>query len=176
MKANNSSACLLGGSYPETAVNWPAQARPELAPVYAYNELLLKAPPERVWAWLVQATRWPEWYGNARDVRIADGGRELVPGVAFDWITFGVRVHTRIEEFEPNRRLAWSGKGLGSTAYHAWVIEPHGSGSRVITEEVQQGVVASAGRWFLRRGLLKWHQRWLEGLGRVAEAGWPDSR
>lgn len=38
----------------------------------------------------------------------------------------------------------------------------------VITEETQQGFIPSVGRFFLRGGLLKWHQRWLEGLGKVA--------
>jgi hypothetical protein len=43
----------------------------------------------------------------------------------------------------------------------------------VITEETQQGFVASVGRWMLRRGLLRWHQRWLEGLGAVAATSLP---
>jgi hypothetical protein len=62
---------------------------------------------------------------------------------------------------------SWSGRGLGST-FHGWVIEPRDGGCAVVTEETQQGFVASAGRMFLRRGLLKWHPRWLEGLALVS--------
>jgi hypothetical protein len=154
-------------------VNFPVGARPEESPVYAYNELFVPAPPERVWQWLVQAARWPEFYANARNIHLDGDAPELAAGTAFSWITFGVRVHTKIEELEPNRRLSWSGRGLGATAYHGWVIIPVAGGCRVITEETQQGLVASLGRAFLRRGLLKWHQRWLEGLARVAASGSP---
>jgi hypothetical protein len=156
------------------AVRFPDAARPERSPVYAYNEIDVNAPPERVWAWLVRATRWPEWYANARDVHV-EGGAELVPGRRFDWITFGVRVHTVVEEHVPGERLSWSGRGLGASAYHGWVIVPRAGGCRVITEETQRGLVASVGRRWLRRGLRRWHQRWLEGLAARAEAGAPDA-
>jgi hypothetical protein len=154
-------------------VSFPEWALPERSPVYAFNELVLEAPPERVWPWLIRAVRWPEWYGNARNVHIEGDRNDLVMGVRFDWTTFGIRAHTKIEELVPERRLSWSGRGVGATAYHGWVIAPQGTGSRVITEETQQGLVASAGRWFLRRGLLTWHQRWIEGLGTMAASGLP---
>jgi hypothetical protein len=153
-------------------VIFPDGARPEQSPVFAHNELFIAAPPERVWPWLVRAVRWPEWYANARDVRV-DGGGDLAHGVRFDWITFGVRVHTKIEEMVLHRRLSWSGRGLGATAYHGWVIVPVEGGCKVITEETQRGFVASIGRAFLQRGLHKWHQRWLEGLARMAASGAP---
>jgi hypothetical protein len=126
-------------------------------------------PPKRMERSL-EASRWPEFYGNVKDIELEGGGSELRRGARFHWTTFGVRVHTVIEELEPNRRLAWSGRGLGSTAYHGWVLVPKDGGTLVITEETQQGSVASIARWFLRRGLLTWHQRWLEGLARVSEA------
>ena len=45
---------------------------------------------------------------------------------------------------------------------------PEEGGTRVVTEETQHGWVPFLGRWYLRRGLLKWHQRWLEGLAERA--------
>jgi hypothetical protein len=90
----------------------------------------------------------------------------------------GVRVHTTVEELVPYRR---SGRGGGGCAHHGWVIEPVNGGCLVVTEETQQGFVPSLGRFFLRRALLKWHQRWLEGLARATTpsclaAPWPDLR
>ena len=97
-----------------------------------------------------------------------EGGGPLALGTTFHWNTFGVRVHTVVEEFEPPHRLAWSGKAFGTSAYHGWVLEADGEGTRIVTEETQRGVVASVARLYLRRALHKHHQRWLEGLARVA--------
>ena len=126
-----------GGS----VVRWPAGMEPEGAPVYAYNELEMESVPEAVWAWLVRATLWPTWYSNARRVRIEGEGQDLAKGLSFSWVTFGVPVKTRIEEWEPNERLAWSGEGLGFRGYHGWVIERTDTGCKVVTEETQRGAV-----------------------------------
>jgi acetyl esterase/lipase len=156
--------------FESVGVTFPEGYRREQSPVFARNELFVPAPAERVWEWLVKAGRWPEFYGNARDVEI-EGGSELEKGTLFHWTTFGIRAHTTVTELVPNERLSWSGKGLGSTAYHGWVLRPCEGGCYVITEETQQGFVVSVGRAILRRGLLRWHQRWLEGLSRVAVRG-----
>ena len=95
------------------------------------------------------------------------GGEQLGLGTRFHWTTFGIRAHTVITEYVPNERLSWSGKGLGATAYHGWVIQACEGGCIVVTEETQQGFAVGLGRALLRRGLLKWHQRWLEGLAHL---------
>jgi hypothetical protein len=84
-----------------------------------------------------------------------------------------VRVETTVTECMAPERLAWRGKTFGGTGYHGWVIQRTAGGCRVITEETQRGIVPSLGRWFLRRGLLRQHQKWLEGLARVAARGVP---
>jgi len=143
--------------------------------VYTYNALDVAAPPERVWAWLVRPSTWPSYYDNASNVRFVDGvGSELALGARFRWRTFNVTVETTVTELVPNERLAWAGKTVGGTGYHGWVIEPAAGGCHVVTEETQRGIVPSLGRWFLRRGLLVQHQRWLEGLARMAARGVPE--
>jgi hypothetical protein len=165
-------APALATRFENAGVVFPDGYRRAQSPVFARNELFVPAPAEHVWAWLVKAGRWPEFYGNAKDVAI-EGGNELAHGTLFHWTTFGIRAHTTITELVPNQRLSWSGKGLGSTAYHGWVIHPCEGGCYVITEETQQGFIVSVARAILRRGLLKWHQRWLEGLASVARRGPP---
>ena len=157
-------------------VRWPADAAPQGAAVYTYNEIDVAAPPAAVWAWLVRAPAWPSYYGNASNVRFPDGGGpDLALGTRFTWRTFGVNVETTVTEWVPNERLAWRGKTLGGTGHHGWVIEPTAAGCHVVTEETQRGIVPMLGQWFLRRGLLTQHQRWLEGLKRMAESGPPGS-
>ena len=158
--------------FESVGVTFPVGYQREQSPVFARNELFVPALAERVWAWLLKAGRWPEFYGNAKNVAI-EGGTELKLGTLFHWTTFGFRAHTTVTEFVPNERLSWRGKGLGASAYHGWVICPCEGGCYVITEETQQGVIVSIGRAVLRNGLLKWHQRWLEGLSRVALRGLP---
>lgn len=141
--------------------------------MFSHNELELKAPIENVWAWLLEAPRWREFYANAWRVRIEGDGPRLGPGTRFRWWTFGVPVLTEVTVFEPQRQLAWLGQGAGSRGFHSWLLEPTPAGCKVVTEETQAGVVVRALAPVLRRGLLYFHQRWMEGLERVAAAGAP---
>ncbi|MFC0002726.1 SRPBCC family protein [Micromonospora siamensis] len=147
-----------------TAPDWPAGLTPDRAPVHTRNELLVPLPPARVWQRLVAAPAWPDWYAGARDVALPAGRGELGPGVVFDWTTLGVRVRCRVDLWRPYAALGWSGRALGSTGHHRWLLTAEGDGTRVVTEEVQAGPVPAVGRWWLRRSLLGWHQRWLAGL------------
>jgi uncharacterized protein YndB with AHSA1/START domain len=154
--------------------NWPEDCLPERSQVHVRNELRIAAPPETVWAWLVKAERWPSFYRNSARVRV-DGGGDLRPGVAFTWWTFGSRVKSYIREFEPPSRIAWDAKELGAAGYHAWLLKPDGDGTHVVTEETQHGPSMRVAGFLLTPAMRHFHQRWLEGLGRVARAGPPAS-
>ncbi|MFQ5458140.1 MAG: SRPBCC family protein [Myxococcota bacterium] len=158
----------------QEGLDWPAGLRPGETPIYTRNELAIPAAPERVWAWLIRAGSWPAWYANCRNVKfLSKDGPDLGPGTVFAWTTFGVRVKTTVREFTPSARLAWEGGALGGRGYHGWIIEKTGAGCRVITEETQRGLVPSVGRLYLRRELLREHEKWLEGLSRMAQGGLP---
>ncbi len=155
-------------------IHWPEDMDPEGAALHTANRLSIDSPIEIIWAWLVRAGLWSSWYSNCKRLRFESGsGPDLGPGSDFSWVTFGVRVRTRVEEFEAPTRLGWRGTGLGASGYHAWLLEPTASGCHVVTEEVQRGLVPSLGRGLIRLGLLHYHQGWLEGLARVASTGEP---
>jgi len=125
----------------------------------------MEAPPQDVWRSLIDAGAWPEWYPNAANVTVYDApdGR-LFAGAKFRWKTFGVTINSRVEEFEPTTRIAWSACAFGLEVYHAWLITPKGEGCVVQTEETQHGFLARLGA-FLRPGQMhKFHQIWLENL------------
>ncbi|BDP43817.1 hypothetical protein DAETH_37860 (plasmid) [Deinococcus aetherius] len=151
-----------------TRMVWPPGFDPRHAPVHTVNELFIPAPPGAVWAPLIHAALWPTWYANSRNVRLEGEGELLGPETRFRWTTFGVPVRTVVEEFGPPHRLAWRGEGLGARGYHAWTLLPVAGGTRVVTEEVQFGLVPRLGRGLLRAALLREHQRWLKGLSRLA--------
>lgn len=153
-------------------VTWPKDLNPDTAPVHTVNILEMRATPEQVWQPLIRATEWSKWYGNCKKLRFDNHeGPDLQMGTRFNWVTFHVRVHTEVTEFEPHRLLAWRGHAPGGEGYHSWLIEPTPAGCRVITEEVQQGLLPKLGKWYLKPGLLKQHQRWLEGLEQRALEG-----
>jgi len=159
-------------------IQWPSDLNPQNSPVYTHNELEMPAKPNIVWAWLIRATRWPEWYSNCKDVKIVEGESkvDLSQGAVFMWKTFGMRVVTRVEVFEPFTQLAWRGKGFLGKGYHAWLIEETQNGCKVITEEVQSGFMISIGRRQIKQRLLKEHQNWLKGLAKMSTRSSGDVR
>ena len=155
-------------------IRWPEEARPELSAFHAVNQLQMAAAPEHVWGWLCRPDLWPRYYANARLVRRLDGQwPQVALGSRFRWFTFGVVVTSQIVEFEPQRRLAWSARELGAKGHHGWVLDPLDEGTFVHTEETQRGWAARLTRPLLRPAMVRMHQRWLQGLAKVAAEGPP---
>lgn len=145
--------------------------------VYARNEIVIAAPAERVWRWLICAAKWPEWYSNSGNVNFLRGNPpDLALDTEFRWKTFGATITSRVIVFEPPHELGWDAHGV-LDAYHCWLISPDSCGGcRVITEECQNGIVPKLAWWYLRPMLLRGHQKWVESLKRVAESGDPRGR
>jgi len=155
-------------------IDWPEHCAPQNAPVHVRNSLTIEAPAERVWAWLVRAELWPDWYCNASRVRIGGNqGPNLALDTAFRWRTFGMGIRSRVREFVPFSRIAWDGKAVGIDVYHAWVLQDRGQGCTVVTEETQHGVIARLGAWLMPKRMSSFHQIWLESLAEKAVQGMP---
>ena len=152
---------------------WPDRYAPARTAVQVSNEITISAPPSAVWAWLIRATLWPEWYPNSRDVEIDRGAADLSLGARFRWRTFGVPVRSVVREFIPEERIAWDGAGTLLDVYHAWLIEPRGDGCWVLTEENQNGLAARAQALLMPNRMHAGHDLWLARLKERAEAGPP---
>jgi uncharacterized protein YndB with AHSA1/START domain len=157
------------------SMHWPTGKEAGNSKVFARNERVIPAPPERIWRWLCRAERWPEWHSNCTDIRLRDdAGPDLVAGTRFVWKTFGVRVRSQVVTYIRAMELGWSATAFGLRGYHGWLFEALDPGrTRVITEETQVGPLTRVGRWHLRRELAAGHRRWLEELSRVAQTGDP---
>jgi len=131
--------------------------------------------PEAVWPWLVRAQLWPSWYPNSANVVIRGGGPDLKLGTKFRWKTFGVTLDSRVEELVPLERLGWSARAMGIDAYHAWLIGRTPSGCHVLTEETQNGWLASLSNALRPRNMSVGHELWLERLLDMAKGGPPGS-
>jgi hypothetical protein len=91
-------------------INWPKGFTPAEAELFSHNELLVNASCERVWRHIVEATKWPEWYPNSKNVQIlGDQDSVLKSGSAFRWTTFNLPLESRINEFVPFSRISWFG-------------------------------------------------------------------
>jgi uncharacterized protein YndB with AHSA1/START domain len=154
-------------------IMWPAGHEPGGAAIHAVNSAGSAASPEEVWAWLVRPDRWREYYRNALRIRhLAGAWPEVGLGSSFSWITFGVAVKTEITEYEPFERLAWTGSGLGSRGHHAWLLAARtGGGTEIRTEETQRGTTSRLLSPILAPAMRTMHQRWIDGLARIAESG-----
>jgi hypothetical protein len=62
-------------------IHWPEGFSPDRADLFSHNELRIEASCERVWKHIVEATKWPQWYPNSKDVQIMGGGDELNGGL-----------------------------------------------------------------------------------------------
>lgn len=152
-----------------TEIHWPRGFAPSDADTFAHNAALVRAPCARVWSALVEARRWPDWYENARDVRLADGGDALRAGSRFEWTTFGFAVESTVHELEPTTRLGWFGRTNGLDAYHTWLLRDVPAGCDVVTEEVGRGPAARELRSKAPGAIHDGHTLWLQRLAAISE-------
>ena len=157
----------------KTDIRWPERFLPANSAVFASNEIVIAAPPENVWRWLIRAALWPQWYPNSSDIHfISTSGPDLRERTRFRWNTFGFRITCKVLEFEPCARLAWEAEGIGIDAYHAWLLTPlEGGGTHVLTQETQHGWMARLGKVLSPHRMENKHQVWLESLRARAQAG-----
>ncbi|MEM9372057.1 MAG: SRPBCC domain-containing protein [Planctomycetota bacterium] len=164
----NALPAVPGGA---DVINWPEAYRPEDAVFFVHNEIEIDAPPESVWRSLIDAERWPSWYRGATGVRVEGGeGGHLALGSEISWRTMDQDFVSRVIEFEPPYRLSWESRKGSIQGYHAWLIVPTGTGSRVITDESQHGFLAHMQKLFLPNKLRLLHDEWLTGLKARVEA------
>ena len=156
-------------------IPWPDGFDPKEADLFTHDEILVDASPERVWKHVVQASRWSEWYSNARNVVLPDGTTQLVAGTDWRWSTFGLSIGSTVHAYHPHRLLSWWGyvPGQQPEFYHVWYFRPAAAGCRVVIEEVGCGARARAfaahDPGLMQRG----HALWLAGLRWISEGPSP---
>jgi hypothetical protein len=141
---------------------------PENASFEVSNEGDVAARPEAVWAWLTRADLWSTWFPRAKNVHFEHGGPTLEVGTVVVWNMLGSTIRVTVVRAEAPYVLAWEGGAGGVHAYHAWLIEPRGSGSHVITLETERGFLPAVAGWTFKGSLRSAHDEWLAGLATVA--------
>jgi hypothetical protein len=155
-----------------TDIHWPPGFDPLNADLFSHNELFISASCERVWQHIIEATKWPQWYPNSKDVRIvSDSSSVLKDDTTFRWTTFGLPLESKINEFVPFTRIGWYGYAPGTepTFYHTWYLTGRGNGCQVVTDEVGNGPDAANLRQTDEGLMHRGHDLWLATLRWVAE-------
>ncbi len=129
------------------------------------REVVLPAPPARVWTALTQADQLGAWFGTRASIDLRPGGE-----VVFTWdhstgppsISRGV-----IEIVEPVRRLAFrwqANPGQAPTTRVEFTLEPHVEGTHL--RVVESGFASLPPEW----GMHASHaEGWQHELGELAE-------
>ena len=115
------------------------------APVVGRSEIEIDAAPEVAWDILTAIGRWPSWNPAVKSISFEEGIDE---GSEFRWKAGPGTITSTIQDVEPLRRIAWTGRTLGINAIHVHTLEPQDGGTLVRTEESYDGLVA---RLFHRR-------------------------
>jgi uncharacterized protein YndB with AHSA1/START domain len=162
-------ADLANRSY---GIHWPEGFEPQNADLFSHNELAINASCERVWSHIIDATKWPSWYPNSKDIRILGGEKLLQSGTIFRWTTFGLSIESRVNEFVPYSRIGWYGYAPGAkpSFYHTWYLVPQGDACLAITDEVGKGQDAAHLRQSDEGLMHRGHDLWLATLRWMAES------
>jgi hypothetical protein len=154
----------------DTDIHWPQGFDPSQADLFSHNELLINASCARIWSHIINADKWPEWYPNAKEVKIT-GDNVLKDGAVFRWTTFGLSIESKVNEFTPYTRIGWYGyaPGTAPSFYHTWYLKTRGDACLVVTDEVGKGKDAAHLRENDEGLMHRGHDLWLATLKWVSE-------
>jgi len=118
------------------------------------HTITIAAPPERVWAVLVDVERWPERIPTVDAVERLDEGPLAV----------GSRTRLRqprlspavwtVTEMAEGSSYVWESRSSGVTVVAGHVVEPHPDGSRLTLAVTASGLMAWIG-WLMTRSMAK---------------------
>jgi len=152
----------------EKDIHWPEGFDPSQADLFSHNALLINASCERIWSHIIDATKWPQWYPNSKDVghrrRQCPEGRDRLSLVNLQ--SAGREHGQRIRALHAHRLAP----GAAPTFYHTWYLKPQGDACLVVTDEVGKGKDAAHLRETDEILMHRGHDLWLATLKWMAES------
>ena len=138
------------------------------APIEVRNAAVIHAPAEQVWDLLTDVERWPSWWRICQWVRVESSGRADQP-LAFRWKAHPVELRSAVVVNERPRTFAITADGRGVHAERTFTLRttPDGSGTVVVSDETQVGLLPSLGRAFLAPRLHAVNQAMFDDLNRA---------
>jgi len=85
----------------------------------------IKAPLAIVWEVFTDINNWQEWNPVCRECRLEEGDA-MGSGTCFSFelnpLVIPVRIKTTVDQFEPEKKVVWSGSRLGINAEHTFTF------------------------------------------------------
>lgn len=135
------------------------------APVQAHAVIDIAAPKQIVWQLLIHASDWPRWN---QDIDEVSARGPLSQGDSFLWHTGVSTIHSQVQLWQPQSRLAWTGTAYTAKAVHVWNLHADdATHTRVEVDESMDGPLISA--MLSSRQLTAMCQDWLAALKKAAE-------
>lgn len=131
------------------------------APATASAEMFILAPLDLVWSVQTNIGEWSRWNPEVQQV---DMPRPLAPGTEFRWKAGGTWIVSTLQEFEPKRRVGWTGRTLGIRAAHIWTFTAQDDGVLVRTEESFDGLIVRLFTGPMQRMLVSSLEKSLDAL------------
>ncbi len=152
-------------------LQWPDSFAPERSDLFAHNEIFIKASPAVVFKHLQEVDKWPDWYPNAANIKVAEADDgTLKEGRAWRWEMSGMQIENNINEFKQDRHIAWFSSGNEQKSYQVWHLKPTSDGyCFIVTEESVYGPAAISLRRSDSAAVHKANERWIENLKKLSE-------
>jgi carbon monoxide dehydrogenase subunit G len=138
--------------------------------IHIERSININAPPERVWAVMMDIERWPDWTESMKSVERLDSGEFGVGSKAKLKIRRSPSANVwTVTALTPNRSFTWETNSGGVKGVATHVIEPDGNGSKVTLTVDLSGPVATLFGWFVGTPSRQNVEMEAEGLKRRAE-------
>jgi uncharacterized protein len=148
------------------------------SPIEVRNEIVVRAPAERVWALLTDVERWPSWYRACRWVRLESTSTPASAGSAARPTSFRWKAHpvvlrsTVVAAVRPSSfTFVADARGLHAERTFTLRPAPDGLSTVVISDETQVGPVPWIARVWLAPRLRAANQAMFDDLARAAGSG-----
>ena len=139
------------------------------APIEVRNEVVVRAPVERVWNLLTDVQRWPSWYRACRWVRVEPPDGAAQP-LVFRWKAHPVELLSVVVASNRPHTFAFTADAVAIHAERTFTLRqaPDGLGTVVVSDETQVGLLPWLGRAYLAPRLRAANQVMFEDLARAA--------
>ena len=155
--------------------NRESASQPNASDLRFYAEVFTWHPPEVVWAYFSDLTKWPEWSPICQGCKLMDSDR-LAKGsvleICFKLLGVNICVPSRIVDLKPPGLITWTGRKFGLRAIHTYSFTASDSGTLMSNEETLCSVPFPLS-WLIKNWyrVTKLSSASLEGIQRELESG-----
>jgi hypothetical protein len=124
------------------------------------------AVKKHVWDILTDINSWSQWQTAVSSARAT---MPLSVGSTFVWKSGGLTITSTVQILEPNKRITWTGKSIGTDAKHTWIVQAQNEGTVAHTNEEMSGWLVGILKLVFPGFLEKSLDAWLLDLKNKAE-------